>query len=69
MVRKIEEGAELFTLEAWKKAIRSGRFITYDGSGRFVKDGEYLRDRAQWDEVFEIDRIPEEVTHIAWFKR
>jgi hypothetical protein len=63
---EVGEIGDLFTVEEWRKAVEAGLFNSFDGSGAFVVDGEYLTG-CVFDDVF--GEIPPGVTHIEWYNK
>jgi hypothetical protein len=58
---------DVYTVDEFKDCVEHGLFIDYDGFGYPVKDG--LADTGIYIIPSEVDRIPEEATHIVWFNR
>ena len=56
----------LMTVEVFKETVDNGGFIDYDGCGYAVKDN-----RCEKIQIYpsEIEKIPEDATHIVWFNR
>lgn len=54
--------ATIFTLEEWQEDVARGNFMSYDGTGYWVKDGKESR-----DEVF--STLKEDATHVAWYNK
>lgn len=59
---EVPEYADVMTVEEWLDAVNSGLFVTYDGSGYWVKDNKESN-----DEVF--SSKPEDATHVTWYNK
>lgn len=66
MSKKVGEIGDLFTVDEWKEAVKSGCFNSYDGSGSWVRDGQFMTDRI-FDDVF--GPAPEGATHVEWYNK
>jgi hypothetical protein len=64
--RKVGDVGDLFTLAEWQEAVKAGAFNHFDGSGSWVKDGEYMTDKV-FDDVF--GDVPEGATHVEWYNK
>lgn len=58
---------DLMTVEEFKANVESGGFIDYDGMGHAVRGDEV--DESFYVYPSEVDKIPEDATHILWFNR
>ena len=64
--RTVGDYGELFTIAAWRDAVKVGAFNEHDGSGAFVKDGKYMTEKI-FDDVF--GPAPEGATHVEWYNK
>lgn len=68
--KKVGDNGDLFTIEEWRKAVDSGLFNSYDGSGSWVQfvgtEGKYMTD-CLFDNVF--GPVPEGATHVEWYNK
>lgn len=60
--KKIDEYAEIFTIDEWNDPINNICFTSWDGSGYWIKNN--LRSN---DEVFSTPQL--DATHVAWYNK
>ncbi len=53
---------DIYTVEEWEKEVSNGWFVTYDGSGYWVKNN-----CKSDDEVFSTPKL--DATHVIWFNK
>ena len=66
MTRSVGDCGDLFTLDEWRSAVKSGMFNHFDGSGSWVKNGQYMTGFI-FDDVF--GTPPEGATHVEWYNK
>jgi hypothetical protein len=66
MTRVVGDNGDLFTIAEWQQHVQQGLFNKFDGSGSFVKDGEYMTSFL-FDDVF--GQIPAGATHVEWYNK
>lgn len=66
MTRKVGKIGDLITIAEWREHVRRGWFNEFDGSGSFVRNGEYLTSML-YDNVF--GPIPDGATHVEWYNK
>ncbi len=64
---ELPDYGELMTVEEFRRAVKGGLFIDYDGSGSPVKNDKIDN---EWDVLpSQLNRIPKDATHIMWFNK
>lgn len=63
---KINADNHVMTVEEFRESVEDGMFIDYDGFGYAARNGMSANDPIYPSEV---DKIPEDATHIVWFNR
>lgn len=68
---KLPEYGDLMTLEDFKRNVRGGLFIDYDGHGHPAMkiDGTFYMDQMFIVSPSRVDDLPPTVTHVMWFNR
>lgn len=62
----LEPDDDVYTLDEWKQNVKMGYFNEYDGSGCWLKDGEFMTKNV-FDDVF--TKPPEGATHVVWYNK
>lgn len=59
----------IMTLNAFKKAVKNGSFIDYDGSGNYATETEESDIAIYPSDFDKKDKIRKDFTHIRWYNR
>jgi len=57
---------DLMSVNEWKRCVRLGGFIDYDGFGHAVKDNLMTKEQYYPSQMNE---VPKDATHIMWYNR
>ncbi len=64
--KTIPRYAEIMTVYEFKQYVKSGAIIDYDGFGNPVRDHKMS---AMTISASQVDKIPADATHMAWYNR
>lgn len=64
---KIGADEDVYTVQDFRDAVKSGAFIDYDGYGYPVRNG--LANDKMIIKPSQVTGIPEDATHVVWFNR
>lgn len=67
-LKKLPDYGYLLPLDEWKDEVRCGTFLPSDGTGNFATEIS-MTTTFDEDNIFDLESIPEWVTHIMWFNK
>lgn len=68
-VTKQDDFGDFFSVEEWKKSVKSGFFIPDDGTGYLVYPNGSVNEGYGDNEIWNLDEIPVGVLGVMWYNK
>lgn len=66
VVRELNQDDDIYTCVEWQQSVKDGYFNCHDGSGAWIKNGQFMTGDV-FDDVF--GAPPEGATHVVWYNK